>query len=235
MDRCLTKRCGEMFTSRLGMIPEKPAPTSDRDLASTGRSSCRTEPSCTPSLPLVTLKHKTSWCVTAATFAESLLKGQSANRDFVADTLLQMALDVPPMPEDLEESPSSSTDAPNKTSTNIHELQGLLATPAFYHLCYHCSKAETQPQLRPLRSQPSSLLRRPVKKVINPVLSRLHAISASHLEQGGSDRAEHRGFLRSLVYSAKNYREANDWGPFHEDGTVDWALFDAIASVMSRS
>lgn len=152
--------------------------------------------------------------------------------------MLQMALDAPPQPAEDEQPSSRSSDHIERGesfSTNIVELEGLLATPAFYHLCYHCSKAETQPHLRPLRSQPSSPLRRPVKRVINPVLSRLHAISASHLETGGSDRAEHRGFLRSLVYSAKNYRAANDWGPFHEDGTVDWALFDAIASVMGRS
>ena len=39
--------------------------------------------------------------------------------------------------------------------------------------------------------------------------------------------------MREVVYSANNFTEKNDWGPFQTDGTVDWVLTDALATVMS--
>lgn len=40
--------------------------------------------------------------------------------------------------------------------------------------------------------------------------------------------------MREVVYTASNYSESNDYGPFKSDGSVDWSLMDAISSVMSE-
>lgn len=140
-----------------------------------------------------------------------------------------MYLDLPTFP------PNTSLNSLLFGSKENHvALLGLLESKAFWHLCYNCSREETPSQLRALRSQPSNPNRRTVKRVINPALSRLHLlVGPDAWEDAFPEHVAHKGFLRELVYTATHYREANDWGPFHEDGTVDWVLLDALGTIMS--
>lgn len=43
------------------------------------------------------------------------------------------------------------------------------------------------------------------------------------------------GRFRSITYSIRNFSRLNDFGPFHPDGTTNWQLVDAIASVMDAN
>lgn len=88
--------------------------------------------------------------------------------------------------------------------------------------------------LRPLRGQIGNPNRRPIREVINPNLSRLHAILCPEYNKDEIEDRQHRGWMREVVYTASNYSESNDYGPFKPDGSVDWSLMDAISSVMSE-
>jgi hypothetical protein len=63
---------------------------------------------------------------------------------------------------------------------------------------------------------------------------RLHVLLPPDFDSDDELHATTRGRLREMVYSAGNYGESNDWGPFMSDGTVNWGLVDAIGTVMSE-
>lgn len=62
----------------------------------------------------------------------------------------------------------------------------------------------------------------------------LHCLLPPDFENENEAHRMHRGHLREMVYAGSNYTVLNDWGPFNRDGGVDWALLDAISSVMSK-
>ena len=119
-------------------------------------------------------------------------------------------------------------------SLNAPILESVLRSDTFQHIYLHQSTRETKKLLRPLRSQPGNPNRRSMRESINPNLSRLHVLLCPEYQVGNDLHREKRGYLRELVYSASNFTEKNDYGPFHEDGTVNWVLVDAIGSVMSK-
>ena len=140
-----------------------------------------------------------------------------------------MYLDLPAS-NDPPGGPSSGTE----DTRNGHLIASMIRSDAFRHLYFHHSTTETKPLLRPLREQPGNPNRRSQKRSVNPHLMRLHVLLSPDFV--GSDEVirHHRGWLREMVYSAINYTEENDWGPFYPDGTVNWTLVDSIGSVMSE-
>lgn len=145
-------------------------------------------------------------------------------------TLLDLYLDLPALSPPTESSPSPETEA-----LNISLLETILRSPMFSHLYYTLSYHKTQPTLRPLANQSANPLRRATRTSIHPGLSRLHCLLPPDFDQGDEAHRIHRGYLRETVYNGGNYTKKNDWGPFTEDGKVDWALVDAVSSVMSES
>jgi len=156
-----------------------------------------------------------------------------------------MYLDLPSMPpdpadsyadedEELEDNGSKDLKPTPPVSQNAEALDRLMSTAAFKHLIIHLSTKSTYRPLRPLRSQPGNPLRRPQREIINPNLSRLHILLTPQVDLYLEAHLEFRGIMRETVYSSKNFTAANDWGPFQQDGTVDWALVQAIGVVMSR-
>ncbi|WVR08856.1 hypothetical protein IAU60_005915 [Kwoniella sp. DSM 27419] len=145
--------------------------------------------------------------------------------DLICETLLDMYLDLPAAPADFD---PGEQDPPRNSTL----LTTYLRTPLFRHLNQHCSLTETKPLLRPLPNQPPNSARRPARTVINPAISRLHALLPPDFDDGEDDDRAWRGYMREVVYTAKNFQERNDWGPFTDDGKVEWPLVDAVSSVM---
>lgn len=154
-----------------------------------------------------------------------LIPMQAEHFDLICNTLIDMYLDLPP---------ASPGTLPDPETQNATPLTAYLRSPIFQHMYYNLSISETQSTLRPLRGNIQSPHRKPSRKVINPLISRLHVLLSPDFFDAPEQR-NHRGFLREAVYSSTNYGEYNDWGPFTSDGKVDWTLVDAIGSVMSRS
>jgi hypothetical protein len=119
-------------------------------------------------------------------------------------------------------------------SLNGDLLDAILHSETFAHMYYSLSTRETKPQLRPLRGQPGNPNRRGHREAVNPDLCRLHVLLAPDFDPTDLEQRAFRGYLREVVYSAMNFTERNDWGPFHPDGTVDWVLVDAIGTIMSE-
>ena len=131
--------------------------------------------------------------------------------------------------------PASSDFNPLGTeeTANGHLLQTILRSLAFQHVYLNLSTRETKPLLRPLRDQPGNPNRRTHREVVNPDLSRLHVLLSPEFSHDDLVHRHHRGYLREVVYSGGNFQYRNDWGPFTEEGKLDWPLVDAIGSVMS--
>ena len=140
---------------------------------------------------------------------------------------------------DLPSSGCSSGTAPScmgyEETNNSQIIEWILRSDAFQYMYLNLSTRETKPLLRPLRAQPGNPNRRTHKEVVNPQLSRLHVLLSPDFKHDILAHRQHRGYLREVVYSAGNFQQRNDWGPFTEDGKVDWTLLDAIGSVMSPS
>jgi len=169
---------------------------------------------------------------------------QREHIDVIAQTLLDIYLDLPSLRadrsdlqpgEDDEDDADEDDDTSNVPSAcrNADLLDRLLWTDAFKRLVLQSNATTTFRPLRPLRSQPGNPLRRPQREVINHNLSRLHILLTPELDFDDEAHLDFRGFMREVVYTATNFTKANDWGPFHKDGTVDWALVQAIGVVMS--
>lgn len=132
-----------------------------------------------------------------------------------------MYLDLPPPGIDNE-------------ALNITPLETALRSSTFTHIFNNYSNQSVKPLFRPLRGQPGNPNRRAQREVLNPDLMRLHALLPPRFEHEDAVDRQMRGWLRELVYTASNYGEHNDWGPFKSDGTVDWSLVDAIGSIMGE-
>lgn len=152
---------------------------------------------------------------------------------------------VPPTVPPTTSNPTDSTDPTDPTDPadsrppvadeclNGDLLDAILHSETFAHMYYSLSTRETKPQLRPLRGQPGNPNRRGHREAVNPDLCRLHVLLAPDFDPTDLEQRAFRGYLREVVYSAMNFTERNDWGPFHPDGTVDWVLVDAIGTIMS--
>ncbi|WRT69300.1 uncharacterized protein IL334_006284 [Kwoniella shivajii] len=149
----------------------------------------------------------------------------AGHMDLIASTLLDMFLDLPPSETNLD--PSVNDEPSNSTL-----LSTWLRSSLFSHLYRNCSLSETEPSLRPLSGQSGNPRRRSTKKVLNPTISRLHCLLPPEYNEDFKADREWRGYVREVVYSIKNYQKRNDWGPFTEEGKVDWTLVDAVSSVM---
>ncbi|WVQ74444.1 hypothetical protein IAR50_004045 [Cryptococcus sp. DSM 104548] len=157
--------------------------------------------------------------------------------DLICDTLLDMYLDLPHIEED-EYPEESQTSYHPRASKNTPILSYLCSSPLFIHIYRKhrlCPQSPNHPRLRPLagaRQIPQWSVRRQIKIQTNPKLARLHTLLPPHFDENDEADREWRGFMRELVYSIKGFSEANDYGPFHTDGTVDWVICDAVGSVM---
>ncbi|CAD6574942.1 MAG: hypothetical protein TREMPRED_001257 [Tremellales sp. Tagirdzhanova-0007] len=149
--------------------------------------------------------------------------------DLICSTLLDMYLDLPASGCPSNTAPSF---AGYEETNNGHIIESILRSDAFQYIYLNLSTRETKPLLRPLRAQPGNPNRRSHKEVVNPHLSRLHVLLSPDFNHDIIVHRQHRGYLREVVYSASNFQQRNDWGPFTEDGKVDWTLVDAIGSVM---
>ncbi|WWD21323.1 hypothetical protein CI109_105807 [Kwoniella shandongensis] len=147
--------------------------------------------------------------------------------DLVLETLLDMYLDLPASVSYENSDPHATHD-----SRNVHFLNSYLRTPLFAYIYHHLRLAETKQVLRPLPGQVGNPNRRTDRRVMNPILSRLHCLMPPEYDDATVEDREWRGYVREVVYNGKNFQERNDWGPFREDGKVDWTLVDAISSVM---
>ncbi|ODN76879.1 hypothetical protein L202_05466 [Cryptococcus amylolentus CBS 6039] len=159
--------------------------------------------------------------------------------DLICDTLLDMYLDLPSTAEDeCQHHQDSPRPYRPRASKNTPILTYLCSSPLFIHLYRNhrlCPQSPGHPRLRPLagaRQIPQWSVRRQIRTHTNPKLARLHTLLPPHFDENDEADREWRGFMRELVYSIKGFSEANDHGPFHADGTVDWVICDAVGSVM---
>lgn len=143
---------------------------------------------------------------------------------------MEMYLDLPASNDPC---PSAFNPFGKEETVNGHMLESILRSDAFQHVYLNLSTQETKPVLRPLSGQPGNPNRRAHREAVNPELSRLHALLSRDFSHDELIHRQHRGFLREVVYSAGNFQHRNDWGPFTDEGKVDWTLVDAIGSVMS--
>jgi hypothetical protein len=163
--------------------------------------------------------------------------------DEVARVVLGMVLDLPPREEEEdgaegEERPPFSnvedvladilhpTQDDPRLSRGERRLEALLHLPGFNSLY---RDGATHPlhryDERPVFQNGRAWYPRPRRKVVNPLLCRLHLLRM--------DAQQHRcGWLRNLVYCVD---QMWDQAPFLPDGTVDWALTDAAGSLMCKS
>ncbi len=144
---------------------------------------------------------------------------------------MDMYLDLP---ASNDPTPSTLNPLGKDETINGHLLELILRSEAFQHIYLNLSTRETKPLLRPLRDQPGNPNRRAHREVVNPHISRLHVLLSPDFIHDDLVHRQHRGYLREVVYSAPNFQHRNDWGPFTDEGKVDWTLVDAIGSVMSE-
>lgn len=145
----------------------------------------------------------------------------------ISEILLSLALDLPastPSPEGVGASVTSTS--------GLSRLDALLRSPAFRHLYAHAATREPyRSSFEPVTSGRIRWYPRPKRDIVNPTLCRLHLLLPPNLEVD----VRRRALLRLLVYSSENFTPANDRGPFHLDGRVNWALLDAAGTVMRES
>jgi hypothetical protein len=149
----------------------------------------------------------------------------------IATVLNDLYIDLPPIPN-IGEAELANLDEPSPPNAIL--LESILRSAIWDHITYNLSTRDTRPLLRPLRDQPGNPNRRTVRESISPLLSKMHVMLSPDFCQEDEKHRQHRGFLREVVYSAQNYWEGNDWGPFTTEGKVDWKLVDAVGSVMSE-
>ncbi|OCF40403.1 hypothetical protein I317_05770 [Kwoniella heveanensis CBS 569] len=145
--------------------------------------------------------------------------------DLICDTLLDMYLDLPPASPSFD--PSVDEEPPNSKL-----LTAYLRSPLFRHLYLHHSLTEEKPHLRPLPGQTGNPNRRAKRTINNPKISQVHCLLPPEFDEDVQEDRERRGYTREVVYNAANFAKRNDWGPFTDDGKVDWTLVDAISCVM---
>ncbi|WVQ92992.1 hypothetical protein IAU59_000055 [Kwoniella sp. CBS 9459] len=149
----------------------------------------------------------------------------ASHLDLICDTLLDMYLDLPPSTPSFD--PSTDDEPPNSTLLTTY-----LRSALFRHLYQHCSLTEEKPHLRPLRGQTGNPNRRAKRTIVNPKISQLHCLVPPEFDEDVQEDRDWRGYTREVVYNAANFARRNDWGPFTDDGKVDWTLVDAISCVM---
>lgn len=147
---------------------------------------------------------------------------------------MDLYLDMPalPRPDTCEDDVSADSESPE--ALNIPLLETILRSPLFSHIYYNLSYRKAQPTLRPLIRHSANPLRRTTREGIHPELSMLHCLLQPDFDQSDPVHRTHRGHLRETVYNGANFTEKNDWAPLTPEGRVDWALLDAISSVMSE-
>lgn len=143
-----------------------------------------------------------------------------------------MSTPIPILIDTDEDDTAEESEDPTPLNTSI--LEPILRSPLFHHIYHTLALRLTKPLLRPLRAQPGNPNRRAQHEVVNKDLMRLHVLLPPDFDSDDESHAITRGRLREMVYSAGNYGESNDWGPFKSDGKVDWGLVDAIGTVMSE-
>lgn len=170
---------------------------------------------------------------------EYLIKGiTDADIDLISRTLLTMWFEV----------------APDETARNAQKLQRALASSAFWEVYLRYMQTRSR---RPARHASTST--QEITQLSNETLNRiaqlnlLHGWNTPEAERRMLDRAKVRhgggpgsaavqmahsdyrwimGQHRKTVYNAGNFDDWNDWGPFNDDGNVDWSMIDSIASLM---
>jgi hypothetical protein len=158
--------------------------------------------------------------------------------DLVSKTLLTMYFEV----------------APDETTRNAPQLQRALTSSAFWEIYLRYMKTRTlhpSPQAS-ASSQAVPLLSEETLDAIAQ-LNLLHGWNTPEAERRMLDRAKVRhgggpdsaavqttrneyrvimGQHRKTVYNAGNFDDWNDWGPYTDDGNVNWSMLDSIASLM---
>ncbi|WWC90979.1 uncharacterized protein L201_005918 [Kwoniella dendrophila CBS 6074] len=144
----------------------------------------------------------------------------------ISSTLMDVYLDLPPTSESYD--PSTSSD-----SLNTEILSNWIRSSLFKHM--YESEYFVKPEFGTPTAYKEKLRgnqKRKRRNMIDPIISRLHCLIRSEYNDESSEDREWRGFIRESIYNTRNYHKKNDWGPFKEDGKVDWNLLDAISSAM---
>ncbi|WWC63785.1 uncharacterized protein I303_106390 [Kwoniella dejecticola CBS 10117] len=146
--------------------------------------------------------------------------------ELIISTLFSMYSDLPPTNSSFD--PSKSDD-----SLNSALLSKWLSSRLFKHIYesqYFLPASPRKPTTPLTRSGRS--IKRDKRDTVDPIISRLHCLAPPLYNDDSSADREWRGHVRHSVYDVGNYQEKNDYGPFTEDGKVDWTLVDAISSTM---
>jgi hypothetical protein len=147
-----------------------------------------------------------------------------------------------------EETPSSAN------SRNVEPLQRALSSSTFWELYQLYTQSQSRlSSVRPVTAAQGST--RIPEETLNRIaqLNVLHGWNTPAAERRMVDRAKIRhgggpdsaavqsirneyrrimGHHRKTVYNAGNFDDWNDWGPYADDGTVNWPMLDSVASIM---
>ncbi|KAK4685719.1 hypothetical protein P7C73_g4430, partial [Tremellales sp. Uapishka_1] len=168
-------------------------------------------------------------------WGEDRYKDVPPHLDLICSTLLELYVDLPAsLIEDDTEGTIATSAFARADSLNGPLLEMALRSELFAHIYYHLIMKEFTPQLRELPNinQSARPLRKRRKEVVDARWSRLHVLLSPDFQHEDPTHRSHRGYLREVVYSAKNYSSKNDWAPLDEEGKVDWNLVDAVGFVM---
>nr|XP_019010036.1 uncharacterized protein I206_05598 [Kwoniella pini CBS 10737]OCF48817.1 hypothetical protein I206_05598 [Kwoniella pini CBS 10737] len=147
----------------------------------------------------------------------------NGHSELIISTLLEMYLDLPA----LQPTTNSSESEDSFNSPLLSKWLSSALFKSIYERNYFLPSSSL-----PDTKQPIPFPKRVNRKPVDPTISRLHCLIPPMYNDESSRDREWRGHVRESVYNAANYQENNDYGPFTEDGKVDWALVDAISSVM---
>ncbi|KAJ9106161.1 hypothetical protein QFC21_001304 [Naganishia friedmannii] len=147
-----------------------------------------------------------------------------------------------------EETPSGAK------SRNVEQLQRALSSSTFWEV--YQLYTQSQSRLSSVRTAASD---QGTSRIPEETLARIAQLNILHgwntpsaerrmvdrakIRHGGgldsaavqSIRNEYRrimGHHRKTVYNAGNFDDWNDWGPYADDGTVNWPMLDSVASIM---
>ncbi|KAJ9109925.1 hypothetical protein QFC19_001906 [Naganishia cerealis] len=142
----------------------------------------------------------------------------------------------------------------NGNSRNTPQLQQALSSSAFWELYLLYMEIQSRTSSVHPASFNQNTQRIPEETLVRIAqLNLLHGWNTPSAERRMIDRAKIRhgtgpdsaavqmirneyrrvmGHHRKTVYNAGNFDDWNDWGPYADDGTVNWPMLDSIASIM---
>lgn len=140
------------------------------------------------------------------------------------------------------------------SSRNVEQLQRALSSSTFWELYQLYTQSQSRRSAVLPRSANQGSSRIPEETLAQIAqLNLLHGWNTPSAERRMVDRAKIRhgggpdsaavqsirndyrrimGHHRKTVYNAGNFDDWNDWGPYADDGTVNWPMLDSVASVM---